>query len=66
MDAAMRGEFLAAQVGRTLTAIAEERDPATGEFRGTSENYAEVRFRADGLRIGICAPCESCPWRGAA
>jgi threonylcarbamoyladenosine tRNA methylthiotransferase MtaB len=56
MDAAMRREFLAAQVGRTLTAIAETRDPATGEFRGTSENYAEVRFLAEGLRIGDLCP----------
>jgi len=56
MDAALRKRFLAAQVGRTLTAIAETRDPATGEFRGTSENYAEVRFRAEGLRIGDLCP----------
>jgi threonylcarbamoyladenosine tRNA methylthiotransferase MtaB len=56
MDAALRKRFLEEQVGRTLTAIAETRDPATGEFRGTSENYAEVRFRADGLRVGELCP----------
>jgi threonylcarbamoyladenosine tRNA methylthiotransferase MtaB len=55
-DAALRTGFLAAQLGRTLTAIAEERDPATGEFRGTSENYAEVRFRAEGVRVGDLCP----------
>jgi threonylcarbamoyladenosine tRNA methylthiotransferase MtaB len=56
MDAALRKGFLAGQVGRTLTVIAERRDPATGEFRGTSENYAEVRFRADGLDVGDLCP----------
>ena len=56
MDAALRKAFLAGQVGRTLTVIAERLDPATGEFRGTSENYAEVRFRADGLCIGDLCP----------
>jgi len=56
MDAGLRKDFLAEQVGRTLTVIAETRDPATGEFRGTSENYAEARFRADGLRVGELCP----------
>ena len=56
MDFALRKGFLAAQLGRTLTATAEARDPATGEFRGTSENYAEVRFRAEGVRIGELCP----------
>jgi threonylcarbamoyladenosine tRNA methylthiotransferase MtaB len=56
MDAALRKGFLAGQVGKTLTVIAERRDPATGEFRGTSENYAEVRFRADGLGVGELCP----------
>ena len=56
VDGTLRKEFLAAQVGRTLTAIAESRDPASGEFRGTSENYAEVRFPADGLRVGELCP----------
>jgi hypothetical protein len=39
-----------------LTVIAERLDPATGEFRGTSENYAEVRFRADGPGVGELCP----------
>jgi len=52
MDAAMRKRYLEAQVGNTLTVIAESLDPGTGEFRGTSENYAEVVFRAEGGRAG--------------
>jgi threonylcarbamoyladenosine tRNA methylthiotransferase MtaB len=56
MDAEMRGRFLASQVGRTLTVIAEEHDPAGGEFRGTSENYAEVAFRAADARVGDLCP----------
>ncbi|HEX9192044.1 MAG TPA: tRNA (N(6)-L-threonylcarbamoyladenosine(37)-C(2))-methylthiotransferase MtaB [Candidatus Deferrimicrobiaceae bacterium] len=56
MDATLRKGFLAAQVGRRLTAVAETRDPATGEFRGTTENYADVGFRADGLRVGELCP----------
>ena len=45
-DAAMRREYLGRQVGRTLVAAALERDPETGEMRGTTENYAEAVFRA--------------------
>jgi threonylcarbamoyladenosine tRNA methylthiotransferase MtaB len=55
IDASRRGAFLAAQVGRTLTVIAESRDPSTGEFRGTSENYAEVAFRGE-ARVGALHP----------
>jgi threonylcarbamoyladenosine tRNA methylthiotransferase MtaB len=55
IDAEMRKSFLAAQVGKTLTVIAESRDPSTGEFRGTSENYAEVAFRGD-ARVGGLIP----------
>lgn len=56
LDAEMRGGFLASQVGRTLTVIAEEHDPSGGEFRGTSENYAEVAFRAADARVGELCP----------
>jgi tRNA A37 methylthiotransferase MiaB len=56
MDAEMRGGFLASQVGRTLTVIAEEVDPSGGEFRGTSENYAEVAFRGADARVGDLCP----------
>ena len=50
-DAAMRREYLGRQVGRTLVAAALERDPETGEMRGTTENYAETVFRsASGTR----------------
>jgi hypothetical protein len=42
----MRREYLGRQVGRTLVAAALERDPETGEMRGTTENYAEAVFRA--------------------
>ena len=55
IDAEMRKAFLEAQVGKTLTVIAESRDPCTGEFRGTSENYAEVAFRGE-ARVGELHP----------
>jgi threonylcarbamoyladenosine tRNA methylthiotransferase MtaB len=45
-DAAVRREYLGRQVGKTLVAAASARDPETGEMRGTTENYAEVVFRA--------------------
>ena len=45
-DVAMRREYLGRQVGKTLVVAASARDPETGEMRGTSENYAEVVFRA--------------------
>lgn len=45
-DAAMRGEYLAKQVGKTLVVAASVRDPRTGDMRGTTENYAEAVFRA--------------------
>jgi threonylcarbamoyladenosine tRNA methylthiotransferase MtaB len=45
-DVAMRREYLGRQVGKTLVAAASARDPETGEMRGTTENYAEVVFRA--------------------
>ncbi|MGB5197973.1 MAG: MiaB/RimO family radical SAM methylthiotransferase [Candidatus Deferrimicrobium sp.] len=45
-DAAMRGEYLGRQLGKTLVAAVSARDPDTGEMRGTTENYAEVVFRA--------------------
>ncbi len=45
-DAAMRREYLGRQVGKTLVVAASARDPETGEMRGTTENYAEVVFRA--------------------
>jgi len=35
-----------------LTVIAESRASGTGQYRGTSENYAEVRFQAKGGRLG--------------
>jgi len=52
MDEAMRKRYLEAQVGKDLTVIAESGEPVTGGFRGTSENYAEVVFRAEGGRAG--------------
>jgi threonylcarbamoyladenosine tRNA methylthiotransferase MtaB len=52
LDAETRKTYLAAQVGRTLTVIAESRDSRSGEFLGTSENYAEVAFRAAAGRVG--------------
>lgn len=45
-DVAMRREYLGRQVGKTLVVAASARDPETGEMRGTTENYAEVVFRA--------------------
>jgi threonylcarbamoyladenosine tRNA methylthiotransferase MtaB len=45
-DIAMRREYLGKQVGKTLVVAASARDPETGEMRGTTENYAEVVFRA--------------------
>jgi hypothetical protein len=56
MDAEMRKGFLAAQVGRTLKVIAESHDPSAGEFRGTSENYADVVFRGGSVRVGELCP----------
>ncbi len=54
-DAAMRKGFLDSQVGRTLSVVVESRS-GNGEFRGTSENYAEVAFRAGEVRIGEVVP----------
>ena len=56
MDSDLRKRYLQAQVGRTLTVIAESQDPGTREFRGISENYAEVVFRAEGGRAGELHP----------
>ena len=56
MDSDLRTRYLHAQVGRTLTVIAESQDRGSGEFRGISENYAEVVFRAEGGRAGELHP----------
>jgi threonylcarbamoyladenosine tRNA methylthiotransferase MtaB len=45
-DLAMRTEYLGRQVGKTLIAAVESKDPLTGEMRGTTENYAEAVFGA--------------------
>ncbi|MFA6146715.1 MAG: tRNA (N(6)-L-threonylcarbamoyladenosine(37)-C(2))-methylthiotransferase MtaB [bacterium] len=45
-DVAMRREYLARQVGKTLVVAVTARDTDTGEMRGTTENYAETIFRA--------------------
>lgn len=45
-DLAMRAEYLGRQVGKTLIAAVESKDPSTGEMRGTTENYAEAVFGA--------------------
>jgi len=51
-DAALRAFYLQGQVGKTLRVIVESRDRGSGEFRGTSENYVEVAFPAEGGRAG--------------
>lgn len=45
-DAAIRREYLARQVGKTLVVAVSARNPETGEIRGTTENYIEAVFRA--------------------
>jgi len=45
-DVAMRRVYLRRQVGKTLVVAASARDPQTGQMRGTTENYADVFFRA--------------------
>jgi len=55
-DAAMRGEYLGRQVGRTLVVAASARDPKTGEMRGTTENYAEAVFRSSNGARGDLIP----------
>jgi len=56
VDAAMRGEYLGRQVGRTLVAAASARDAETGEMRGTTENYAEAVFRSSNGARGDLIP----------
>ncbi len=54
-DAAMRNRYFSEQIGRTLSVLVESRT-ANREFRGTSENYAEVRFRGDDVVVGHVIP----------
>jgi threonylcarbamoyladenosine tRNA methylthiotransferase MtaB len=54
-DAAMRNRYLGALVGRTLSVVVEA-GSGTGEFRGTSENYAEVVFRGRNVEAGRIVP----------
>jgi threonylcarbamoyladenosine tRNA methylthiotransferase MtaB len=55
-DEAMRKTYLGAQVGRTLSVVAESERGENGMFGGTSENYVGVVFRAEGCKIGGLVP----------
>ena len=62
-DGAIRERYLGSQVGRTLSVVVEARS-GNGGFRGTSENYAEVWFRADDVRQGDVVPVRILSVRG--
>ncbi len=56
LDRRMRTAFLARQVGRTLTVLAERPAGGRGRLRGTSENYADVTFPGGEEELGRLVP----------
>jgi threonylcarbamoyladenosine tRNA methylthiotransferase MtaB len=65
IDSAARKRYLEGQVGRTVRVIVETRRTVDGEFRGTSENYAEVAFRGADVKRGDLVPVRVDAVRGA-
>lgn len=47
LSAVKLAEFNKSQVGSVLTAIPEQRNPETGEWKAWTENYVRVKFKAD-------------------
>jgi tRNA A37 methylthiotransferase MiaB len=65
-DRAMRKDYLEGQPGKTLYVIAES-ESGRGKDRmlkGTSENYIEVRFRAENAEVGEICPVRILSVRG--
>ena len=57
-DKEMRGDYAKAQVGKTLSVIAESENAKGGnlEIKGLSENYLEVVFSSRDVSVGDIAP----------
>jgi len=65
-DRAMRKDYLEGQPGKTLSVIAES-EAGRGKDRmlkGLSENYTEVRFRAEDAEVGEILPVRILAVRG--
>ena len=63
-DETLREKYLAGQMGRTLSVVAESARGEDGWFRGTSENYVDVAFRSPGCRVGELVPVRILAVRG--
>jgi len=64
-DLSMRVEYLGRQVGKTLIVAVAEKNPDTGELRGTTENFAEAVFRAAAGERGELIPVRIDAVRGS-